>query len=198
MENNKQIELIADDFQLKGAEFAHVFRSMMDSGSIALMSGSALKVYIIIKILSGFESGKTTASSDLIGEKAGLSRSQVTRAVKELKDQGLLFSERVGRRNTYRIIEKIPAIHKSGSPSAMTEIHYSKKSINKLVSSIKNQIVEKMRGMTVNGDLNIQINFNQIDKVEIHNPSDEKMDTIQAEFNLVENLEDLRKNLGKS
>ena len=197
MSNDKQIELIADDFQLQGAEFAHVFRSMMDSGSIALMSGSALKVYIVIKILSGFESGKTTASSDLIGEKTGLSRSQVTRAIKELKEQGLLFSERVGRRNTYRIIEKIPAIHKSGTPSAMTEIHYSKKSINKLVSSIKNQIIEKMRGMTVNGDLNIQINFNQIEKVEIHNPVD-AVDTVQAEFDLVENLQDLRENLGKS
>jgi biotin operon repressor len=179
-----QLELIPDDFQLKGAEFAHVFRSMMDLGIIASMSGPALKVYIIIKILSGFESGETTASSEVIGQKAGLSRSQVTRAVKELKGSGLLFSERRGRRNTYRIIEKISAVHKSGSPGAMTEIHYSKKSINKLVGSLKGQIVERLKGTTINGDLNIQINFNHIENINLDlNPEE---DSVKAEFSFVE------------
>lgn len=186
MGSDKQIELIPDDFELQGAEFTHVFRSMMDSGTIATMSGSALKVYIIIKLRSGFVDGKTTSSSAEIGEKTGLSKSQVTRAIKELRDMGLLFSERIGRRNTYRIIERIPAVHKSGSPEAMTEIYYSKKSINKLVSSIKGQIVEKMKGMTVNGDLNIQINFNKIDKVEINNLTEDDKENLQAEFEIVE------------
>lgn len=198
VDDDKQLDLIADDFQLRGAEFAHVFRSMMDSGSIASMSGSALKAYIIIKILSGFEDGKTTAASSFIGEKAGLSRSQVTRAIKELKELGLLFSERIGRRNTYRIIEKIPAIHKSGSPDAMAEIHYSKKSIQKLVGNIKNQIVGQLKGSTIHGDLNIQINFNHIDTVNIKTSSEDiekENDTLQAEFSLVE---EFNKKIGKS
>lgn len=182
---DKQLELIPDDFKLSGTEFTHVFRAMMDSGAIAAMSGSALKVYIIIKILSGFDDGKTTASSVQIGEKTGLSRAQVTRGIKELKKQGLLFSERFGRRNTYRIIEKIPAIHRSGIPEAMTEIHYSKRSIQKLVGSLRSQIVEKMKGMTINGDINIQINFNHTDTINL-NTDHEDINSVEADYSLVD------------
>ena len=72
------------------------------------MSGSALKVYVIIKTLSGFENGKTTASQQTIADQSGLSVIQVKRAVKELKFLGYLFSERFGRKNTIKLLKKFP------------------------------------------------------------------------------------------
>jgi len=193
-----QLELIADDFRLPGSDFVHVFRYMVENGSIAKMSGSALKVYVVVKILSGFENGKTTASLDDIASQAGLSKSQVQRAVKELKDLGYLFSERFGRKNTYQIIEKIPSVHKSGSPDAIAEIPYRRMGMHDLVQQIRSEVVKKLAGAEGLRDINIIVNMGTIENININEVREVPDGPIQAEFDVVENLQDIRKNLGRN
>jgi len=178
-----------DEFRINGSDFIHIFRYMLENGSIAKMSGNSLKVYIVIKTLSGFENGKTTASIEDISISAGLSRSSVLRAIKELKEQKYLFSERFGRKNTYQIIETIPTVHKTGNPQAIAEIPYSRKSINKLVKNIKQEFINKLSGndsFTGIRDINIILNTGNINNLIIGDNQKEVEEEINVEFSLVE------------
>jgi len=174
-----------DHFKVSGSDWVHMFKYMVENGSIAKMSGSGLKVYLVIKILSGFENGKTTKSQQYIGEQAGLSAVQVKRAVKELQGLGYLFIERFGRNNTYQIVEQIPTIHKSGTPNAVAEIPYQRKNINSLVKVIKDEFVKKLSGTEGIRDVNIIINTGTIENLNINGKETEPED-VHVEFSLVE------------
>ena len=187
-DKNNQLVLIEDDFKVTGSDWVHLFRYMVENGSISKMSGSALKVYVIIKTLSGFENGKTTASQQTIADQSGLSVIQVKRAVKELKFLGYLFSERFGRKNTYQIIEKIPAVHKSGTPDAIAEIPYQRSAVQSLVKKIRSEFVKKLTGNEGIRDVNIIINTGIIENLNINGVESES-EEIQVEFSIVEEFE---------
>jgi DNA-binding Lrp family transcriptional regulator len=188
-----QLALIEDDFKVSGSDWVHLFRYMVENGSIAKMSGSALKVYVVIKTLSGFENGKTTASQQTIADQSGLSVPGVKNAINELKNLGYLFSERFGRKNTYSIIEQIPTVHKSGTPNAIAEIPYQRANVQSLIRVIKSEFVKKLTGNEGIRDVNIIINTGVIENLNINGVETEP-ENIQVEFSLVEEFE---KKIGK-
>ena len=93
-DKDKQLALIEDDFKVTGSDWVHLFRYIIETGSLAEMTGGAWKVYTVIKLLSGFQDGRTTESHNVIGKYAGLSVAQVKRAINELKNLGYLYTER--------------------------------------------------------------------------------------------------------
>lgn len=179
-----------DHFKVSGSDWVHLFKYMVENGSIAKMSGAALKVYVVIKTLSGFENGKTTASHSVIAEHSGLSVVSVKKGIKELKNFGYLFSERYGRRNTYQIVEQIPTAHHSGNPNAIAEIPYQRKNINSLVKVIRNEFIKALTGTENIRDVNIIINTGTIENLNINGVETEPED-IQVEFTAVEELDNL-------
>jgi DNA-binding Lrp family transcriptional regulator len=185
IEEKKQLDLIEDDFKVSGSDWVHLFRYIIETGALAEMTGGAWKVYSVIKLLSGFQDGKTTASHEEIGKYAGLSIAQVKRAIKELKDLGYLYSERYGRKNSYQVIEKIPTAHKSGSPDALAEIPYRRLQVQSLVSKIRSEFLKKLTGSEGIRDVNIIINNGIIENLNIGGVESEPED-IQVEFSLVE------------
>lgn len=182
-----------DHFTVSGSDWVHLFKYMVENKSIAKMSGSALKVYVVIKTLSGFENGKTTASHSVIAEHSGLSVISVKKSIKELKELGYLFSERYGRKNTYQIIEQIPTAHHSGNPNAIAEIPYQRKNMNKLVKVIRDEFVKKLSGTEGIRDVNIIINTGTIENLNINGVVTEPED-IQVEFSIVD---EFNKKIGK-
>jgi len=57
----------------------HVFKDMIDSGDMARLDGSAIKVYLVVKSYTNFSTGRAFPALELIAEKAGLSERQVIR-----------------------------------------------------------------------------------------------------------------------
>lgn len=183
-----------DEFKVTGTHFVHFFKYMLDNGSIAEMSGTAFKVYFVIKILSDFENGKTTATQDAIAEKAGISKAQVKRAIDELKDLKYLASERHGRKNTYMIIEHFDTAHKSGTPDGIAKVNYRRGHIQKLVKDIRKQFVKTLNGEEIHGIRDVNITINNIENVNINmanNESDLKDVTVDVDVSPVEELNKL-------
>ena len=82
-------------------QWFHVFKSMIDSGDLANISGSALKVYLVIKSHANFNTGASFPSEHTLSVKSGLSISQVKRNLVELRQLSYLLTEKIGRKNHY-------------------------------------------------------------------------------------------------
>ena len=72
----------------------HVFKDMIDSGDLALMDGSVVKCYLVIKAHTNFSTGRAWPGIELIAEKTGLSESQVKRCLKKLEDLKYITKEK--------------------------------------------------------------------------------------------------------
>lgn len=90
------------------ASWFHVFRDLVASGQLAEMTGSSVKVYLVIRAYANPASGDSFPSIDLIAEKTGLSRSQVKRELIALEDQGHVRKQKSGRHNVYNLLDKWP------------------------------------------------------------------------------------------
>ena len=103
----------------------HVFKAMIESGDIATIGPYAVTVYLVIKSYTNFSTGYAFPSVELIAEKAGISEVQTKRCLKILADHGFLTKEKKGRRNVYRLREKINiADKKTGRPTAVATWDY--------------------------------------------------------------------------
>ena len=85
----------------------HVFKDMIDSGDMATLDGSSIKVYLVIKSYTNFSTGRAFPALELIASKAGLSERQVMRCLIELEKLGYISKEKTGRHNTYTLREKV-------------------------------------------------------------------------------------------
>jgi len=68
----------------------HVFKDMIDSGDMAKLDGSAIKVYLVVKSYTNFTTGRAFPALETIAEKAGLSVSQVKRCLGSLEEFGYI------------------------------------------------------------------------------------------------------------
>lgn len=85
----------------------HVFHSMIQTGDISRMGPYAVTVYLVIKAHTNFQSGRAFPAIDTIMDESGISRSQVLRELQTLQRFGYITKTRVGRRNEYRLREKV-------------------------------------------------------------------------------------------
>ena len=116
----------------------HVLKAMIDCGDLARLSGSAVKVYFVVKSHANHETGNSLPGLERISEKAGISISQVKRELISLEKFGYIAKSRVGRRNEYKLLEKIEIFDGAGQPAAIAHWNYVPGHMKSTLDDLKN------------------------------------------------------------
>jgi DNA-binding transcriptional ArsR family regulator len=161
---SQQDDLFADPESLK-AELAwfHIFRAMIHSPEFAKMEGSAVKVYLVIKAHTNFQTGAAFPKIETICEKAGYSEPQVKRILKDLVEQGLITKSKEGRHNTYRLRERVEIQDEKGRPAAVATWDYLPGAVQQAVAELRQVLVTgKLGGANIVHIEKLQINVNNL------------------------------------
>ena len=150
----------------------HLFKSMIDGGDLAKMSGSDLKVYLVVKSHTNFNTGKAFPSLDLIGKMAGISLAQVKRCLTSLVELGYILKQKQGRKNIYTLREKIECTDEQGRPAAVATWDYLPAGVKEAQAELKNFLatgdqdgkIVHIKNLTINvaqkGDINnVNVDF---------------------------------------
>lgn len=119
----------------------HIFKAMIDNGDMARLSGSAVKVYLVVKSHTNFSTGRSFPALETIAEKSGLSLAQVKRELKALEDMGYLTKAKEGRHNVYTLREKVAINDVAGRPAAVASWDYLPGGVREAVADLKNVMV---------------------------------------------------------
>lgn len=119
----------------------HVFKALVDSGELAKMSGSSVKVYLVIKSHVNFATGRSWPALETISRESGISLAQVKRELKVLEKIGYVTKKRVGRRNDYMLRERIKILDEHGRPTAVATWDYLPNFVQHAVADLKNVLV---------------------------------------------------------
>ena len=191
MTNNEK-----DQAELFHAEttWFHVFKDMIDSGDMATLDGSAIKVYLVVKSYTNFSTGRAFPAIELIATKAGISKIQVMRCLKSLEQAGYIIKSKIGRKNFYTLREKVSIKDSEGRPQAVATWDYIPNSVRNAISELKHAVVsgemiggsvihiEKLVLNVATGD-STQININGIDLENIPPDIQEKLFALRKAIN---------------
>lgn len=122
-------------------QWFHVFKAMVDNGDMAKLSGSSVKVYLVVKAYTNYSTGRAFPALETISEKSGLSLSQVQRELKTLEEFGYITKSKEGRKNLYTLREKIDITDEQGRPQAVATWDYLPSSVQHAVADLKNVLV---------------------------------------------------------
>lgn len=122
-------------------QWFHVFKTMIDSGELAKMDGSTVKVYLVVKAHTNFSTGRAFPALETIVEKSGLSLSQVQRCLKQLEEHQYISKEKQGRSNVYTLREKVEICDDQGRPTAVATWDYLPSTVQQAVADLKNVLV---------------------------------------------------------
>jgi predicted transcriptional regulator len=87
--------------------WSKIFRSLIDNGDLAKMSGSAVKAYFALKSRVNAKTGLTSCSMQRIALDTGISEKSARRAIAELVEHGYVHQNlRPGRTSELQLIEK--------------------------------------------------------------------------------------------
>ena len=137
----------------------HVFRSLVESGALASMDGSTIKVYLVIKTHTNRESGIAgPLGQDVIAKKAGVHPSSVKRAIAQLEALGFLSKSRRGKACEYRFQEKWRLHDEDGAHAGMASWTY----VPALVKTISNDLRAGRVPPSVQIE-RLQVNINQVE-----------------------------------
>ena len=120
------------------ATWFHIFRSMVESGDVAKLGPYATTVYLVIKTYANYSTGTAFPGIDLIGEKSGISKSQVIRALSALEESGYIGKKQVGRKNVYTLRERIEVKGPDGRPEAVATWDYVPQLVTDAQAELKN------------------------------------------------------------
>ena len=119
----------------------HIFKNMIDSGDVAKMGPHACTVYLVIKAHTNYSTGLSFPAIETISEKSGISVAQVKRELVKLEALGYITKEKLGRKNSYTLREKIEIKDEQGRPSAVATWDYLPSSVAAAVADLKNVLV---------------------------------------------------------
>lgn len=140
----------------------HVFRSMFSSRDAARMGPYAVTVYLVIKAHTNFNTGNSFPSIDVIVDETGISRSQVIRVLKVLETFGYLKRTKAGRKNEYRLREKVSIRDGSGRQAAVATWDYLPTTVQAATADLKNLMLSgNFSGSRVVHIERLQINVTQ-------------------------------------
>jgi DNA-binding transcriptional ArsR family regulator len=138
----------------------HVFKAMIDSGELAEMSGSSVKIYLVVKAYTNFSTGRSFPALETIAEKSGLSIAQVKRELISLEERGYIKKNKVGRNNVYTLREKVEIQDENGRPAAVASWDYLPSSVQAAVADLKKVLVTgDLAGAKVVHIDRLQVNF---------------------------------------
>lgn len=141
----------------------HIFKAMIESGDLARMDGSTIKVYLVIKAHTNFATGRAFPAIETIAAKAGISEPQVKRCLKALEAQGYIAKERQGRNNVYTLREKVQITDGDGRPAAVATWDYLPASVKEAVADLKNVLVSgDFGGAKIVHIERLQVNVNHV------------------------------------
>lgn len=173
----------------------HVFKDMIDSGDMAALDGSAIKVYLVIKSYTNFSTGRAFPALELIASKAGLSERQVMRCLIELETLGYISKEKTGRHNTYTLREKVSIKDSEGRPQAVATWDYIPNSVKDAMAELKHAVItgEMVGGKVIHienlvlnvmtGDNSTQVNINGADFDKLPLDIKERLATMRSALN---------------
>jgi DNA-binding transcriptional regulator YhcF (GntR family) len=113
---------------------------MIESGDLAKLEGSAIKVYLAIKAHVNFSNGRSFPSIELIAKEAGLSVAQVKRSLTSLEELSYLRKTKEGRKNIYALSEKI-ALYEGETQTGIATWDYVPSTIKHAVNDLKNVLL---------------------------------------------------------
>ena len=149
----------------------HVFKSMIDSGDLATLTGSEIKTYLVIKSCVNFRSGISYPAVKTISKKTGMSQTQVKRCVKSLEKRGYIKKSKKGRNNVYTMIEQVHCNNDKGESTAIATWDYLPGKMKEAQSEKK----DYLNSGTLNGkfvtitNLTINITENNTSNICINN-----------------------------
>lgn len=144
-------------------QWFHIFKAMIDSGDLAKLPGSAVKVYMVIKAHTNFSTGRAFPAMETIAEKSGLSLAQVKRELKTLEDFGYINKAKQGRSNVYTLREKVEITDDQGRPAAVATWDYLPSSVQHAVADLKNVLVTgDLAGAKIVHIERLQVNVNHL------------------------------------
>lgn len=180
-------------------QWFHVFKSMIESGELANISGSAVKVYLVIKSYANYRTGEAFPAETTIAKKAGLSLSQVKRAVKELQQLTYLYISKRGRKNHYQLIEKVLVRNSAGDSAAAVTWNYTPAEVTSAVDELKNYVNSgQADGAQLINIQNLQVNINQVSSggVVVNNQAAQAIDLTSFDPVMRVKLSSLLKKVG--
>lgn len=140
-------------------QWFHMFRAMIANGDLARLSGSSIKVYLVIKSHANYSTGSSFPSIQTIAREAGLSVAQVNRELKVLEEQGYILRKKIRRNNTYTLKEKVGIRNNDGNQAATASWPYIPQQVQKNV--------DKLKKFVATGDFNVE-NIIQIENLQIN------------------------------
>lgn len=144
-------------------QWFHVFKAMVDNGDLAKLSGSAVKVYLVVKAFTNYSTGRAFPALETIVEKSGLSLSQVQRELKSLEEFGYISKSKEGRKNIYTLREKVEIKDDQGRPTAVATWDYLPSSVQHAVADLKNVLVTgELAGAKIVHIERLQVNINHL------------------------------------
>lgn len=170
----------------------HVFKDMIDSGDMAALDGSAIKVYLVIKSYTNFSTGRAFPAIELIASKAGLSKIQVMRCLKSLEQAEYISKEKDGRHNVYTLREKVSIKDSEGRPQAVATWDYIPNSVKDAMAELKHAVItgdmvggkvihiENLVLNVMTGDNSTQVNINGADLDKLPIDIQERLATMKA------------------
>ena len=118
----------------------HIFHSMIQTGDISRMGPYAVTVYLVIKAHTNFQSGRAFPAVTTIMAESGISRSQVLRELQTLQRFGYITKTRVGRRNEYRLREKVCIRDEQGKLTAVATWDYLPSTVQAATADLKSAL----------------------------------------------------------
>ncbi len=117
----------SDMFLTAQTGWFHVFHHIIECGDLRKImdkSPSAIGVYLVVKSMVHYSKGVSFPSIRTICDKTGLSNATVHKSLRVLEELGYIEIEKDGRKNTYRVKEKIAVRDETGQPTAMISFDY--------------------------------------------------------------------------
>lgn len=152
-----------DEWQADGWWF-HCFRTFIDGGVLARMSGSGCKVYLVIKSHANYKTGLAGPAIATIAMKSGLSLAQVKRELTSLVKNGVIRKQKTGRHNVYQLIEQFPLVSADGSTQvAMGLWDY----VPSQVSAVTEELKQLVAAQSMNNSVQIRIEKQQVQVIEL-------------------------------
>lgn len=116
----------------------HVFRSFVFNGDCARLGPYATVVLLIVKAHTNFQTGCSFPSIETIVERSGISRRQVIKSIQALTEAGYLAKTKDGRKNTYRVREKVQLFDGARRPAAVATWDYLPGAVQETCAQLKN------------------------------------------------------------
>ena len=123
----------------------HVFNDMVNGGDLRKLMDkcpSSIGVYLVIKSLVHYKKGVSFPSVKTIMERTRLSNATIHKSLHALEEYGYITITKDGRKNIYRVREKIKVTDSTGAESALVSFDYFGSVIEKARQEIKDFLVK--------------------------------------------------------